>query len=187
MLSTKIDVGMSTFFDQLESRVIASSSLLCVGLDPHASQLSEVSAAAALAFCLEIVRATHSFAAAFKPNAAFFEALGAEGVEVLRKVIAAVPDGIPVILDAKRGDISSTAEAYATAAYDVYGAHSITLAPYMGWDSICPFVADSRPTKVYHNHHFDKFLRYIIPPTLTAHAWQSMWSGLCWCWCQFAV
>ena len=164
---------------------MASSSLLCVGLDPHASQLSEVSAAGALAFCLEVVRATHSFAAAFKPNAAFFEALGPEGMVALRKVIAAVPDGIPVILDVKRGDISSTAEAYATAAYDVYGAHSVTLAPYMGWDSIQPFVGDKHPTKVRHINP-----RYKLPPTLLPLPYMRGGKtriGWCWCWCLFAV
>ena len=90
-------------------------SLLCVGLDPHPADLPAPTAAAARDFRLRLIDATAGVAAAFKPNAAFFEAFGPEGAAVLRDVIAAVPDGVPVILDAKRGDIASTAEAYARA------------------------------------------------------------------------
>lgn len=129
-----------SFFAQLRARVDAVNSLLCVGLDPHVSELPEPTAAAAQAFCLRLIEQTHAAAAAFKPNAAFFEAFGAEGVAALHAVIAAVPAGIPVVLDAKRGDISTTAAAYATAAFDQLAAHAITLAPYMGVDSIDPFV-----------------------------------------------
>ena len=81
-------------------------------------------------------------AAAFKPNAAFFEQFGAEGMAALRDVIAAVPDEVPVLLDAKRGDIASTAEAYARAAFETLGADAITLSPYLGRDSLEPFLAD---------------------------------------------
>ena len=102
-----------SFFSRLEARARSINSLLCVGLDPHTSDLSAPTAAAAKDFCLRLIEATHDLALAFKPNAAFFEAFGAEGWQVLQDVIAAVPQGIPVILDAKRGDIASTAEAYA--------------------------------------------------------------------------
>ena len=81
-------------------------------------------------------------AAAFKPNAAFFEQFGAEGMAALRDVIAAVPDEVPVLLDAKRGDIASTAEAYARAAFETLGADAITLSPYLGRDSLEPFLAN---------------------------------------------
>lgn len=84
------------------------------------------------------------YAAAYKPNAAFFEAFGAAGATALHEVIAHIPSDIPVILDGKRGDISTTAEAYATAAYDNAKAHSVTVNPYMGWDAVEPFVRDSR-------------------------------------------
>jgi uridine monophosphate synthetase len=104
--------------------------------------LSAPSAAAARTFCLELIAATAPLAAAFKPNAAFFEAFGPEGVAALQDVIAAVPAGIPVILDAKRGDIASTAEAYAQAAFQALGAHAITASPYLGHDSLIPFVKD---------------------------------------------
>src|SRR5512138_2377337 len=114
---------METFFSFLERRVDDCSSLLCVGLDPHGSELREQSAAAARDFCIRIIKATAPYAAAFKPNAAFFEAYGADGWTALKQVIAAVHEEsekagshIPVILDAKRGDIASTAEAYAASA-----------------------------------------------------------------------
>lgn len=133
-----------TFMTRLEQRARAANSLLCVGLDPHPSQLPENTAEAALAFCTRLVDATHETACAFKPNSAFFEALGGPGVEALRALIAhirAADPSIPVILDAKRGDIASTAEAYARAAFDVLGADAITLSPYLGKDSVTPFLA----------------------------------------------
>jgi uridine monophosphate synthetase len=141
---------METFFSFLEKRVDDSSSLLCVGLDPHIPDLKEPTAAAALDFCLTLVRQTAPYAAAFKPNAAFFEIFGAEGWVALKQVIEAVQEEsnrlgslIPVILDAKRGDIASTAEAYAKSAFESLGAHCITLNPYLGKDSVDPFIQNS--------------------------------------------
>ncbi len=140
---------MESFFTFLEKRVADSSSLLCIGLDPHLSDLPAPDAAGALAFCLELVKKTARYAAAFKPNAAFFEQFGAPGWDVLKQVINAVGEEsqrlgslIPVILDAKRGDIASTAEAYAKSAFTTLGAHAITLSPYLGRDSIDPFLTD---------------------------------------------
>ncbi|HSB00284.1 MAG TPA: orotidine-5'-phosphate decarboxylase [Anaerolineales bacterium] len=152
---------METFFSFLERRVDDCSSLLCIGLDPHVSDLRTdgqsrfgdatrppvPTAASALDFCLDLVKQTARYAAAFKPNAAFFEVFGAEGWTALKQVIEAVQEEsnrfgsmIPVILDAKRGDIASTAEAYARSAFDNLGAHGITLNPYLGKDSIEPFL-----------------------------------------------
>jgi uridine monophosphate synthetase len=133
---------MPTFFTKLDQRARAIDSLLCVGLDPHPEELPEPTAEAAKAFCIRLINATHEVALAFKPNAAFFEALGPEGWEALADVIRAVPEGIPVILDAKRGDISSTAQAYADSAFTRLGADAITLSPYLGYDSLAPFMAD---------------------------------------------
>ncbi len=137
---------METFFTFLEKRVDDSSSLLCVGLDPHVSDLQENTAAAALDFCLNLVKQTAPYAAAFKPNAAFFEVFGADGWVALKRVIDSIREEsarmgskIPVILDAKRGDIASTAEAYAKSAFENLGADCITLNPYLGKDSIEPF------------------------------------------------
>lgn len=141
---------MESFFTFLEKRVDDCSSLLCVGLDPHVSDLSAPTAQAALDFSLNLVKQTSRYAAAFKPNAAFFEQFGAEGWTALKTVIEAIQEEsnrlgslIPVILDAKRGDISSTAEAYAKAAFGTLGAHCITLSPYLGKDSIDPFLGNS--------------------------------------------
>ena len=138
---------MENFFSFLEKRVDDCSSLLCIGLDPHVSDLPEPSAASALDFCLRLVKATAPYAAAFKPNAAFFEFFGPEGWSALKQVIEAVQEEsdrrgsmIPVILDAKRGDIASTAEAYARSTFEKLGAHAITLNPYLGRDSIEPFI-----------------------------------------------
>ncbi len=138
---------METFFSFLERRVDDSSSLLCIGLDPHIPDLKEPTAASALDFCLTLIKQTAPYAAAFKPNAAFFEVFGAEGWDALKQVIEAINaesnrmgSRIPIILDAKRGDISSTADAYAKSAFENLGADCITLNPYLGKDSIEPFL-----------------------------------------------
>ncbi len=131
-----------SFFESLTRRVNEVDSLLCVGLDPHPDDLASPTARSASEFCLNLIQATASVAAAYKPNSAFFEALGAQGIEILQQIIASIPQGIPVILDAKRGDISSTADAYARAAFLTLGAHAITINPYLGHDSIEPFLAD---------------------------------------------
>ncbi len=130
------------FIDKLDARAHQARSLLCVGLDPHPEFLPQPTAQAARAFCLRLIEQTAPYACAFKPNSAFFEALGAEGFDALRQVIAAVPDDIPVILDAKRGDIASTARAYARAAFEVLGADALTLSPYLGRDAVEPFLRD---------------------------------------------
>jgi uridine monophosphate synthetase len=138
---------METFFSFLEKRVDDCSSLVCIGLDPHVSDLRAPTAEAALDFCLDLIKQTAPYAAAFKPNAAFFEVFGAEGWTALKQVIDAVQAEsnrlgslIQVILDAKRGDIASTAEAYAKSAFEHLGARAITLNPYLGKDSIEPFL-----------------------------------------------
>jgi uridine monophosphate synthetase len=139
---------METFFSFLAKRVDDCTSLLCVGLDPHPSDLPAPTADAARDFCLRLIKATAPYAAAFKPNAAFFEMYGPDGWAALKDVIAAVQaesdrlgSMIPVILDAKRGDIASSAEGYAKSAYESLRAHAITINPYLGKDSIDPFLA----------------------------------------------
>ena len=124
------------FFERLEQRSTQVNSLLCVGLDPRDNDPVTLRDD-----CRRIIDATAGFACAFKPNSAFFEACGAQGMAALREVIAHVPAGIPVILDAKRGDIADSAAAYATAAFDVLGAHAITVSPYLGGDALAPFLA----------------------------------------------
>lgn len=131
-----------SFFERLEARAKDSNSLLCVGLDPHPEFLPDNNPEAALSFCNQIIEATVDFACAFKPNSAFFEALGSDGVEALGRVIQAIPDEIPVVLDAKRGDIASTARAYAKAAFETLKADAVTTSPYLGWDSLEPMLVD---------------------------------------------
>jgi uridine monophosphate synthetase len=130
------------FFTTLEERARQIDSLLCVGLDPHPAELAAPTAAAARQFCLRLIEATADLALAFKPNAAFFEAFGPEGLQALMDVNASVPEGIPVILDAKRGDIASTAEAYARSAFQVLKAGAVTANPYLGSDALAPFLED---------------------------------------------
>jgi uridine monophosphate synthetase len=141
---------MESIFTFLERRVDDCSSLLCIGLDPHVKDLPAPTADSARDFCLTLVKQTSRYAAAFKPNAAFFEVFGAEGWTALKEVIEAIKEEsrrygslIPIILDAKRGDIASTAEAYAKSAFENLGVDCITLNPYLGKDSIEPFLHNS--------------------------------------------
>jgi uridine monophosphate synthetase len=139
-------LNVKSFFDILEERVREVDSLLCVGLDPHPADLPGPASAPVpqrmVEFCLRLIEATHPMAAAFKPNAAFFEAEGPDGIQALKQVIAGIPPGIPVILDAKRGDIASTAQAYARAAFESLGAHALTVNPYLGRDAVEPFIVE---------------------------------------------
>ena len=132
------------FFQKLMAHIDANYSLLCVGLDPDPSRFSpptlkEVNPV--FAFNKRIIDATHDLVCAYKPNIAFYEAAGLPGMEALQATIEYVPDEIPVILDAKRGDIGSTARAYATAAFEVWGADAVTVNPYLGFDAVEPFLA----------------------------------------------
>ena len=140
---------MESFFTFLEKRVDDCSSLLCIGLDPHVRDLSAPTAESARDFCRNLVKQTARYAAAFKPNAAFFEVFGADGWNALKEVVEAIDaeshrlgSRIPIILDAKRGDIPSTAEAYARSAFENLGVDCITLNPYLGKDSVEPFLQD---------------------------------------------
>ena len=135
------------FVDRLRARWQDADTLLCVGLDPDPARLPERFAGAGtedalFAFCRDIVDATAEFACAFKPQIAYFAAHNG-GESALQRLIAHVnarhPD-IPVVLDAKRGDIGSTAAQYAVEAFDRYGADAVTLNPYMGFDSAEPFL-----------------------------------------------
>jgi uridine monophosphate synthetase len=129
-----------SFIKRLEERVREVDSILCVGLDPHPDDLPARNAESTKQFCLDLIGQTYEIAAAYKPNIAFFEIYGGDGIDALKEVIDAVPEGIPVILDAKRGDISSTASAYAEAVFSQYGADAVTINPYLGFDAIEPFV-----------------------------------------------
>lgn len=133
---------MNPFFDRLQNRMEEISSLLCVGLDPHPEDLPDYTGEAAGDFCLSLIEQTLDWAAAYKPNAAFFEAMGPSGWENLGRVIEAIPKGIPVILDVKRGDISSTARAYVRSAFQELGGDAVTINPYLGRGAVWPFLED---------------------------------------------
>lgn len=134
------------FFSRLETRANKIDSLLCVGLDPHPQELErslgENMGDRLLHFCQRIIDSTSDVAVAYKPNIAFFEAHGAVGISVLKNVIAYVPEDIPVILDAKRGDIASTAVAYAQAVFKALNADALTMNPFLGYDALEPFLSD---------------------------------------------
>lgn len=134
------------FLDKLLNASRQQNSLLCVGLDPEPDRfptaLREMLVErAVIYFCRAIIEATASFVCAFKPNIAFFEVLGLAGMRVFQEVLSAIPAHIPVIVDAKRGDIGITARNYASTMFDVYGCDAVTVNPYLGYDSIAPFLA----------------------------------------------
>ena len=126
-----------SFREKLEAASARNGSLLCVGLDPQPARMPVEDV---LTFTRAIIEATSDLVCAFKPQSAFFEALGVAGWEALQATIAAVPEEIPVILDVKRGDVSHTAAAYARACFDVLGADAVTLSPYLGRDAVAPFL-----------------------------------------------
>ena len=132
------------FTEKLTARTRAVDSMLCVGLDPDFKRIPEHlknDEDPVWSFCRAIVDAVAPFVCAFKPQIAYFAAMGAE--KTLERVIAYIrekhPD-IPVILDAKRGDIGSTARMYAREAFKRYQADAVTVSPYMGYDTIVPYL-----------------------------------------------
>ena len=129
------------FHDHLRRAWDRSGSMLCVGLDPDMARIPEVVHGSVFDFCRAIVDATADLVCAFKPQIAYFAAVGAEAD--LERLCVYIRDCYPddlLVLDAKRGDIGSTAEQYAREAFDRYGAHVVTVNPYLGGDSIEPFL-----------------------------------------------
>jgi len=133
-----------SFIGQLQRSWRTNGSLVCVGLDPEPSRIPSAlrdSPDALFAFCRAIVDATADLVCCFKPQIAHFAAQRAEGA--LERLIAHIHErhpGVPVILDAKRGDIGSTAQYYAAEAFDRYGADAVTANPYLGRDSVQPYL-----------------------------------------------
>ncbi len=129
------------FHALLRSAWHRADSMLCVGLDPDPARFPEVVHGSVFEFCREIVDATADLVCAFKPQIAYFAATGAEAD--LEHLCVYIRDHHPdtvLVLDAKRGDIGSTAEQYAREAFDRYGAHVVTVNPYLGGDSVEPFL-----------------------------------------------
>jgi len=133
-----------TFIDQLRAAERQNRSLLCVGLDPEPTRFParlKGDANKIYDFCARIVDATADLVIAFKPQIAYFAAHRAEGqLERLMEHIRRVAPQVPIILDAKRGDIGSTADQYAIEAFERYGADAVTLSPFMGFDSVAPYL-----------------------------------------------
>ena len=132
------------FTDMLQIASTRQQSLLCVGLDPEPGKFPAAlkgDASRIFDFCAQIVDATHDLVCAFKPQIAYFAAHRAEDqLERLIAHIRSVAPHVPVILDAKRGDIGSTAAQYAVEAFERYGADAVTLSPFMGFDSVEPYL-----------------------------------------------
>lgn len=128
-----------TFFEKLAIATRRHQSLLCVGLDPDPQRIPQ--GMGVLEFNRAIIEATQDLVCAYKPNLAFYEALGVNGWRILRETVEAVPYYIPVIGDAKRGDIGNTAQAYARALFEELGFDAVTVNPYLGGDSVEPFLA----------------------------------------------
>lgn len=132
------------FINKLSAAWRSNDSMLCVGLDPDPARFPsqlEQQADPIFAFCKAIIDATADLACAFKPQIAYFHALRAEAqLEAICDYLRKNYPHIPLILDAKRGDIGATAHQYAREAYDRYGADAVTLSPYMGFDSVEPYL-----------------------------------------------
>ena len=137
------DASLAPYLRRLDARISAVGSALCLGLDPHPDELPhgfarDVTGVERFARLLLDVAGPH--AAAVKPNLAFYEAFGSAGLAALERVRAAVPADLPVILDAKRADIGSTAARHAVALFDALGADAVTASPYLGEEALAPLL-----------------------------------------------
>lgn len=124
------------FLEKLKTISQKNQSLLCIGLDPQPSimPVNDI-----FAFNKSIIDATSDLVCAYKPNLAFYEAQGINGLQALDKILAYIPNSIPVIGDSKRNDIDSSSKAYAQALFDTFNFDAVTVNPYMGYDSMAPF------------------------------------------------
>lgn len=132
-----------TYLERLAARSAATGSVLCLGLDPDPSTLPDGfprDVGGVEAFARLLLEVAAPYAAAVKPNLAFFEAFGSAGLAALERLRAAVPPGVPVILDGKRGDIGSTSSRQAVGLFDALGADAITVNPYLGEAAIAPLL-----------------------------------------------
>ncbi len=126
------------FVEKLTNIAQKNKSLLCIGLDPDPKLMPDK--VGVFEFNKAIIEATADLVCAYKPNLAFYEALGSEGLDALKQTVKYIPDDVPVIGDAKRGDIGNTAKAYARAIFDNLNFDATTVNPYLGFDSIEPFI-----------------------------------------------
>ena len=131
------------FVEKVRRAIQETGGSICVGLDPHMDSLPEKSRTpeGIRDFLYAIIEQTAEHACVYKPNSAFFEVMGSAGMNALEQVIERVHRADrPVILDAKRCDIGSTARAYASAMFDAFGADAVTVVPYTGEDAVVPFL-----------------------------------------------
>ncbi|MEJ7653641.1 MAG: orotidine-5'-phosphate decarboxylase [Chloroflexia bacterium] len=134
---------MKTFLNKLRSSIVRTNGLLCVGLDPDPARIPPEygrGADAAFQYNRMVVEATADLACAYKPNLAFYERYGAEGIRALERTLSVIPAHTPTIADAKRGDIANTSEAYAEALFGALGFDSATVSPYLGLEALRPFL-----------------------------------------------
>ncbi len=132
--------------ERLAARIRAADSRLCVGLDPRPDRID----GPVEDFVRRVIDETAPSVAAYKPNAAYFEALGLPGLRLLEQLRGWIPDDIPLILDGKRGDIPETNRAYARACFDVWGADAVTVNPWPGFDSLEPLPLLAVAVFVFH-------------------------------------
>ena len=125
------------YAQRLQQRIEKTGSRLCIGLDPRPG---DGGAATARDFLRQVIDETAAHAAAFKPNMAYFEAMGIEGIRLLEELLASMPGDVPVILDAKRSDIGETQKYYAQGYFGGWNVDAVTLNPFLGYDSIEPFL-----------------------------------------------
>ena len=134
---------MASYLERLGARTAVTRSVLCVGIDPEAGALPPgfpATLAGVEAFARLVLEASLPVASAVKPNLAFFEAYGAEGVAALERLRALVPADVAFVADAKRGDIGTTAARQAVALFDVLGADAVTVNPYLGEEAVAPLL-----------------------------------------------
>ena len=137
---------MAPFIRQLKEIQQTQNSLLCIGLDVDFNKIPEHLQSAdnpVLEFNRQIIEATHDLVCAYKPNLAFYEAMGERGWTTLRETLKLIPKSVLTIGDGKRGDIGNTAERYAKSLFNDFGFDSVTVNPYMGFDSVEPFLKNS--------------------------------------------
>jgi orotidine-5'-phosphate decarboxylase len=135
---------MAPFIEKLKAAQQKNQSWLCVGLDPDPVRMPGLPSLAGptglAVFCKAIVKATADLVCAFKPNLGFFLAHGSKGISALEETLAAIPPDIPVILDAKAGDIGNSQRRYGEAAFGTFGGDAMTVSPYVGEDAIVPLL-----------------------------------------------
>jgi orotidine-5'-phosphate decarboxylase len=135
---------VSSYLDCLAARTGAVGCVLCVGVDPEPESLPAgfpATLAGVERFCEVLLEATVRYAAAVKPNLAFFEAFGSGGIAALERLRGRIPAGVPVVADVKRGDIGTTAARQAVALYDILGVDAVTASPYLGSEAIEPLIS----------------------------------------------